>query len=246
MISILIKNILNFFDYFHKRKITKKLKTLNKKKALYTVFDVGGHRGETVELFLKNFEIENLYSFEPSQENFKILSKKVDQLKKKFVKVNIFIENFALGKFDKDLELNYLNETSSSTIRELNVDSSYFKKKEKFFGTLINKKILIKQLKFKDYLIKKEISHIDLLKIDTEGYELEVLKGLDELISRVSVILFEHHYDNMIKKSYTFKDVHHLLKNNNFYRIFKIKMPFRKSFEYVYIRKNNESLSNNY
>ena len=88
--------------------------------------------------------------------------------------------------------------------------------------------------------------YIDLLKIDTEGYELEVLKGLEEFISRVSVILFEHHYDNMIKKGYTFSDIHHLLKNNNFYRIFKIKMPFRRSFEYVYVRKINESLSNNY
>ena len=246
MISFLIENILNFFDYFHKRKIIKKIKTLNKRKVLHTVFDVGAHRGETVELFLKNFEIVNLYSFEPSLDNFKVLSQKADFLKKKFIKANVFLENFALGKFEKELELNYLNETSSSTIRELNEDSSYFKKKEKFFGKLKNKKISIKQLKFKDYLIKKNISHIDLLKIDTEGYELEVLKGLEEFISRVSVILFEHHYDNMIKKGYTFSDIHHLLKNNNFYRIFKIKMPFRRSFEYVYVRKINESLSNNY
>ena len=234
MISILIKNILNFFDYFHKRKITKKLKTLNKKKALYTVFDVGGHRGETVELFLKNFEIENLYSFEPSQENFKILSKKVDQLKKKFVKVNIFIENFALGKFDKDLELNYLNETSSSTIRELNVDSSYFKKKEKFFEKLINKKILIKQLKFKDYLIKKEISDIDLLKIDTEGFELNVIKGLEKNYGIVKFIYFEHHYDDMIKKNYKFSNINKLLNNFGFKKVFKSKMYFRKSFEYIF------------
>lgn len=246
MISIIIQNILNFFDYFHKKKIIKKLKTLNKKKNFNTVFDVGGHRGETVGLFLKNFEILNLYSFEPSQASFKILSEKANFLKKKFNKVNIFLENSALGNSEKDIELNYLNETSSSTIKELNVDSSYFKKKEKFFGTLINKKISIKQLKFRDYLIKKDISQIDLLKIDTEGYELEVLKGLEESISKVSIILFEHHYDNMIDKDYTFRDVHHLLKNNNFYRIFKIKMPFRKSFEYVYVRKNNESLNNNH
>ena len=75
-----------------------------------------------------------------------------------------------------------------------------------------------------------------MLKIDTEGYEFEVLKGLGDLISRVSVILFEHHYDNMIIKNYTFSDIHNLLKSNGFQRIFKIKMPFRKSFDYIYMR----------
>ena len=49
--------------------------------------------------------------------------------------------------------------------------------------------------------------------------------------------MFEHHYDDMLKKQYTFSDIHNLLKNNNFTNIFKIKMPFRKTFEYIYINK---------
>ena len=61
--------------------------------------------------------------------------------------VKCLLENFAVGDLNKNVTLNYLNETSSSTIRSLNIESEYFKKKEKFFGKLINKKY---QVKYKD------------------------------------------------------------------------------------------------
>ena len=56
-------------------------------------------------------------------------------------------------------------------------------------------------------------------------------------IKDIKLILFEHHYHDMIKKDYTFSDVHDLLKKNNFERIYKAKMPFRKTFEYIYKNK---------
>ena len=45
--------------------------------------------------------------------------------------------------------------------------------------------------------------------------------------------MFEHHYDDMLKKDYTFRDIHRLLINNNFKQIYK----FRKTFEYIYEKK---------
>ena len=74
-----------------------------------------------------------------------------------------------------------------------------------------------------------------MLKIDTEGYEYKTLISLGERIKKVKVIYFEHHYDDMIIKNYTFSDINNLLLKNNFRQVFKIKMYFRKSFEYVYI-----------
>ena len=141
-----------------------------------------------------------------------------------------------MGSVDKNIKLNLLNETSSSTLQNLNLNSKYFKKKEKYFGKLINKKIEVKQVNFKNYLEIKNIDRIDLLKIDTEGYEFEVLKGLDSSISKVYIILFEHHYDDMIIKNYTFQNIHKFLVNNGFKKVYKIKMPFRKSFDYIYIK----------
>ena len=80
------------------------------------------------------------------------------------------------------------------------------------------------------------LDKVSFLKIDTEGYEFEILKGLKKKIQLVDTIMFEHHYDNMIIKNYTFTDINSLLKENNFNQIYKSKMPFRKTFEYIYQR----------
>ena len=89
-----------------------------------------------------------------------------------------------------------------------------------------------------DYLVEKNINKIDLLKIDTEGYEYETLLGLRNKLKNVKLILFEHHYDNMILKNYKFRDIHKILIDDNFLQILKIKMPLRKSFEYIYENKS--------
>ena len=85
-----------------------------------------------------------------------------------------------------------------------------------------------------NYIDEKKILKIDFLKIDTEGYEYEVLNGLKKNFDKVRMILLEHHYDNMIDKGYKFADINSLLIENNFIKVFKWKMPFRKTFEYLY------------
>ena len=100
-------------------------------------------------------------------------------------------------------------------------------------------KLPIKIITLDDFINKKKITNIDLLKIDTEGYEYKVLKGLKKNHSKIKIIYFEHHYDDMILKNYTFTDIHELLKSYGFGMIKKHKMLFRKSFEYIYENKIN-------
>ena len=109
-------------------------------------------------------------------------------------------------------------------------DNAYL---SKYLAEII-KKVPIKIRSLDYYIEKNDIQSIDILKIDTEGFEFEVLKGLKENFHRVNFIYFEHHYDDMIKKNYSFSDIHNLLKNFGFIKRFKSRMPFRKSFEYVY------------
>ena len=78
------------------------------------------------------------------------------------------------------------------------------------------------------YFSEYNLNKIDLIKIDTEGFEYEVLQGLQKNMKNVNYILFEHHYDDMIKKNYKFKDIINLLKQNNFKLIIKPKCPSEK------------------
>ena len=100
--------------------------------------------------------------------------------------------------------MKHLDESSSSTIKEINTDSNYFKRKKKLLLNLKNKnffsEISAQQICLDEYMSKKNISKIDFLKIDTEGYEFEVLSGAKNNIKNVNLVLFEHHYHDMIKK----------------------------------------------
>ena len=58
---------------------------------------MGAHKGESINFFLKNLNIKNIYSFEASKINFSELKKRLPSLTKKFNKTNIYIENIALG-----------------------------------------------------------------------------------------------------------------------------------------------------
>ena len=66
--------ILKIFDHFYQKKI---FKFLNRKmKSIDFFFDIGAHRGETIKIYLNNFKIKNIYSFEPIKDNFEIIKKK--------------------------------------------------------------------------------------------------------------------------------------------------------------------------
>jgi len=240
MINYITLLIIKIFDFFHKKKIINFLK--NKKYYKFdNVLDVGAHYGESIELFLNNFDIKKIISFEASPENFKTLKSKFRTFSKTFPRTDIVIENLATGNDEKSLSINQFIESSSSTIKSINENSDYYKKK--FFFLKKKDKILfhkldIKMIKLKNYLIEKNVKSVDFIKIDTEGYEKETILGLAEKIKSVKLILFEHHYDNMIIKNYKFRDLHKILVKNNFFQILKTKMPLRKSFEYIYENKN--------
>ena len=243
MINFITIQILNFFDFFHKRRILIFLKNLGLKE-INIIFDIGAHKGETLQFFLKNFEVNQIFSFEASKPNYEILKKNFSLIENKFLKTKVYLENFALGSENKKAKFKQFVESSSSTFSNINMNSKYFKKKFRF----LNKKkrdnffqeIDLDLIPLNEYISNNQVGYIDILKIDTEGYEFEILKGLKEKIDQVDLIFFEHHYDDMINKNYSFGDINKFLKKNNFKMIYRIKMPFRKTFEYIYV--NNKKI----
>ena len=228
--------ILSFFDSIYQKKIINFLK--NQKFKLNVIIDVGAHKGETIDLFLKNFNPKKIFSFEASKKNFEILNKKISVYKYKYPNTQIYLENKALGNTSELREFKQMKESSSSTFANINFDSDYLKKKKFFLGIKDNKELFdiskIKITPLSNYLYENNLHEIDLLKIDTEGYEFQILKGAERDLQKFELIFFEHHYDNMIKKGYTFSDINNLLISKKFKLIFKAKMPFRRVFEYIY------------
>ena len=95
----------------------------------------------------------------------------------------------------------------------------------------------IKSLKLSDFINKKKIINLDLIKIDTEGHELSVLEGLEKKIKLVKIILIEFH-TNKIYINYDNKKIHKYLIANGFILHKKIKFPFTEWEDRIYFNKN--------
>tara|TARA_Y100001970_G_C14090026_1_gene779498 strand:- start:107 stop:820 length:714 start_codon:yes stop_codon:yes gene_type:complete len=228
--------IISFFDHSNKKKIINFFRD-KFKNNIAVLIDVGAHHGETINLFNKEFNVKSIVSFEPSEKNYNQLLRKSKNLK------NVKTFNFALGEKNQSTDFNEHFESQSSTISKINQKSKYYKKKNFFLNPFKNKnkKINITKIKMnrlEGILKELKIKEVDILKIDTEGYDYKVIKGLGESIKFVKYIYFEHHFHDMLIKKYNLSDVNSYLYNYNFIKVFKSKMKFRKTFEYIYFNRS--------
>ena len=228
MIKHIAKFILYIFDYISQKKLLGILKK-KFKSNIGVVIDVGAHHGETIFFLCKNFKFNFIYAFEPNFESYQILKIKLNTLGKK-----IILTNKGVGKKNEKKFLIESTDSASATYCNLKKNSKYLKKKKIFFNFSKIKKKKTELCNLATFMVEKKINKINYLKTDTEGYELNVLKGLGRYIKNVKLIHFEHHYDDMYNKNYTFHDINTYLLKNNFKKIYRLKMFFRKSFEYIY------------
>ena len=137
------------------------------------VSHIGGHIGEEAMLYSQNKNIERLYYFEPVSFLFNDLVKNTE----KFNFIRCF--NYALGSENRKNKIFIpanSKDTASSSMLEPRPSDITFEKEE-----------IIDEVRF-DSL---NLIDCDLVVIDTQGYELEVLKGFGEKIKIVNFFIVE-------------------------------------------------------
>jgi FkbM family methyltransferase len=233
---IFIKKIaILFFDiidkFIHQRRILVNLKKINIKINIFV--DVGAHKGSYTDLIINNFDAKKIFMYEPQKNIFKFIKKKYKE--KKFIKIS----NSAVSKSERTQKIFINKHDLTSSLTKLNKKNVYLNFKAKLFGGGINEMITnsyeVKTIKLFDLINRNKITAIDLLKIDTEGHELEVLKGLKSKINKVKIILIEFHNDN-IYIDYNSKKIHQYLVKNHFYLQSKIKFPFTEWEDRIYLK----------
>ncbi len=202
----LIEKILNPLSRFHHKRIFKYLCKLDIEK----IIDVGAHRGEFLETMLKIEKINSFYIFEPQKKIFNELNKKFSENKR----VTLF--NYALDKDIKNRKLKINKLSMTSTLSEINEQSFYLK-----FKNLLtfSKSNFVDEYEIKtntiDNIFKSINLHKTLIKIDVEGFELNVIKGSLEKLKEVPFILMENQFGNHYKNN-DFKEIIKLLDKQNF------------------------------
>ncbi len=224
----------NFIDnYIHQKRILYFLK--KNKVSLQTFIDVGAHKGSYTDFLRNNFKIKKAYLFEPQKKIFM-------HIKKKY-KNNRNIQTYDSAVSDKNqykkIFINKHDLTSSLT--KMNTSNVYLNLKARLFGgniyDMVTEEYNVKTLKLFEFIKQKKIKNVDLIKIDTEGHELSVLKGLGKKIKNIKIILIEFH-NNKIYINYDSYKIHRYLIKNKFTLKKKIKFPFTEWEDRIYFNKN--------
>ena len=222
MIKKTIKKIVNNFGYDFK-KLNKKDHDLSfdeiLKKKLPTdpiIFDIGANKGQSIERYLKIFNNPTIHSFEPIKDEIYKLEKKYQNNK------NIYLNNFALGEKNEIRNFNITAKSDNSSFNEINLGTNWIKTRSTQNNTseegYIKKIEKVKVSTLDEYVKENKIDKIDLIKIDTQGYEDKVLEGSLNTIksNKISVIQTEIMFDNNYKKYFSFSDLEKFVIPYNF------------------------------
>ena len=162
-----------------------------------TIIDIGAHKGQTSLYFNKQFPNSKVIAFEPCPTLFKELSTNLIGNK------NIKAYNFALGNGNQSAFLTSGNSDLCGQISETATDKSI--------------KIEIRTLNsIYDFL---KIGCIDLMKIDVEGFEINVLEGASNLLSNnlVKLVYLECDFNKDDKQHSYFNEVFEYLISKTFH-----------------------------
>jgi len=136
------------------------------------IVDAGANIGLSALWFGVRYPGARLYCFEPEARCFDLLQHNLRQLP------GVTCERVALSEHTGEIPL-YVTENASD---------------HSVFDTGAPARLeTVSSVRLEDYLDRQGIERVDLLKLDVEGSEFSVLKGLGDHLDRVSVIIGECH-----------------------------------------------------
>ena len=135
-------------------------------------FDVGANEGQSIDIIRKIFKDPRIYAFEPSRESFR-------KLQSKCYGSEALLHNFAFGSQNSREE--FVNYEDSCLSSFLPLDDAL---ENRFRDVKVKQRETVDVRTIDWFVQQNRIDRIDLLKIDTQGYDLQVLRGAKESLKR--------------------------------------------------------------
>jgi FkbM family methyltransferase len=177
---IMTKNVLNNTEW-PEAALGAGMSLLNKNKTEKTVIiDVGAHRGESLKSFEKNIPNSYLYiGMEPNPDAYSDFKSVAESIKSE--KSEIHCLTSAVGNTNGKVKFLKTNESAVGGVLP---PVKGLLERVPAGDHLINEEFEVDLITVTSLVEKFNLKSVDVLKIDTEGYDLEVLRGAIEVIAK--------------------------------------------------------------
>ena len=166
------------------------------------VFDVGANTGQSVRRFRRVLPGCELYAFEPAPDTFRELETNTRGMSE------VHLVNAGMGS-NSGTQLLIENEQTVMT--------SFLQPDTAAWGTVV-RETPVEVTTLDEFCADRSVDHIDLLKTDTQGFDLEVLKGGANLFKedRIRLIYMEVNFSGLYVGQARFDDEYRFLVDHGF------------------------------
>jgi FkbM family methyltransferase len=177
------------------------------KSKIKLVLDVGANEGQFINTSLALMPNVPVYAFEPNPSL-------IEALQSRYSDSNVRIFPFALGKSPQEASLNISKFSPSSSL--LKGSTQLFFE----FPEAVLKDVVKVQIKRLDSLLLDSVDRREfLLKIDVQGFEMDVLKGATDVLEQALVIVCETNFSSLYEGQCAFEEIVSFLHGYNFHLI---------------------------
>lgn len=194
------------------------------KKPFRTLFDIGAHIGESTEVYARLLQECEIFCFEPAPDAFAKLEDTVSSIPKAHA--------YNLGLSDSPGE-RLLKINPNSTMSRLSAKGG--------------EEIMVPVATLAEFCQNNNIPHIDFVKIDTEGHDLEVLKGAAYFLENIDILQCEVSANRYNRFHAFFEDICNYMFDAGFYLYHIYEQtpewtgggyPIMRRFDPVFINSN--------
>jgi FkbM family methyltransferase len=185
------------------------------------ILDVGANVGQSAKAFAGAFPEARIHSFEPSPDSFVQLVLATSAL------ANVETHCLALGRVDETLGLTQVRASTMNRLVRKGKD-------------LPEGAVMVPVRAGAEVMRALQVEHVDFLKIDTEGHDLEVLHGFLPMIDRIDLIQVEAGMNAYNRTHVPFARLDALLTRQGFHlmHLFDQKMEWKRGGRPVLRRCN--------
>lgn len=180
------------------------------------IFDVGAHFGESVRCFRRRLPTATVHAFEPEPAAFRELASRMANLDD--------VHAHPVGAGPAAGEAVFRRNEQSDM-------SSFLPAGQSWWGRIVEERP-VQVTTVQEYCRGHGIDRIDVLKTDTQGYDLEVLRGAEELLAadRIETVLVELTFTSMYQGASGFDEVCRYLLDRRFRFVSLYHIEYEKRF----------------